>query len=85
MSTVRTGAGAIAAAVPIPAERARSLGRWNRFLAVAHGGQFVLMLLVSRTTALFEPVVPTVRPLLTDSASSPTSPRSSPSPAATSR
>ncbi len=66
MSTVRTGAGAIAAATPIPAQRARSLRRWNRFLALAHGAQFVLMLLVSRTTALFEPVVPTVRPLLTD-------------------
>jgi hypothetical protein len=66
MSTIRTGAGAIAAAVPIPPERARSLARWNRFLAFAHGAQFVLMLLVSRTTALFEPVVPTVRPLLTD-------------------
>jgi hypothetical protein len=66
MSIARTGGGAIAAPMPIPAERARSLRRWNRFLAVAHGAQFVLMLLVSRTTALFEPVVPTVRPLLTD-------------------
>ncbi len=66
MSTVRPGAGAIAAATAIPPERARSLARWNRFLAFAHGAQFVLMLLVSRTTALFEPVVPTVRPLLTD-------------------
>lgn len=66
MSTVRAGAGAIAAVTPIPAQRARSLRRWNRFLALAHGAQFVLMLLVSRTTALFEPVVPTVRPLLTD-------------------
>jgi hypothetical protein len=66
MSIARTDGGAIAAPMPIPAERARSLRRWNRFLAVAHGAQFVLMLLVSRTTALFEPVVPTVRPLLTD-------------------
>lgn len=66
MSTVRAGAGAIAAVTPIPAQRAGSLRRWNRFLALAHGAQFVLMLLVSRTTALFEPVVPTVRPLLTD-------------------
>ena len=66
MSIARTGGRAIAAALPIPAERARSLRRWNRFLALAHGAQFVLMLLVSRTTALFEPVVPTVRPLLTD-------------------
>jgi hypothetical protein len=66
MSTVRAGTGAIAAVTPIPAQRASSLRRWNRFLALAHGAQFVLMLLVSRTTALFEPVVPTVRPLLTD-------------------
>ena len=66
MSTVRAGGGAIAAVTPIPTQRASSLRRWNRFLALAHGAQFVLMLLVSRTTALFEPVVPTVRPLLTD-------------------
>jgi hypothetical protein len=66
MSTIRTSVDAIAAAGAIPPARARSLRRWNRFLTVAHGAQFVLMLLVSRTTALFEPVVPTVRPLLTD-------------------
>jgi hypothetical protein len=63
MSTVRTGAGTIAARA-IPPERARSLRRWNRFLTLAHGAQFVLMLLVSRTNALFEPVVPTVRPVI---------------------
>jgi hypothetical protein len=72
MSTTSSGAGAIATArtaaaasvSTIPPERARSLRRWNRFLAFAHGAQFVLMLLVSRTTALFEPVVPTVRPVI---------------------
>ncbi len=50
----------------IPADRARSLARWNRFLAVAHFAQFVLMIVVSKTTALFEPVVPTIKPILTD-------------------
>ncbi len=63
MSVVSTGAGTIAARA-IPPERARSLRRWNRFLTLAHGAQFVLMLLVSRTNALFEPVVPTVRPVI---------------------
>lgn len=53
-------------ATPIPADKARSLRRWNRFLAIAHGAQFILMLVVSSTTALFEPVVPTVRPIITD-------------------
>ena len=72
MSTTSSGANAIAAARTtatartIAPERARSLRRWNRFLAFAHGAQFVLMLLVSRTTALFEPVVPTVRPVITN-------------------
>ena len=76
MSTTSSGANAIAAArttatprttaPTIAPERARSLRRWNRFLAFAHGAQFVLMLLVSRTTALFEPVVPTVRPVITN-------------------
>jgi hypothetical protein len=74
MSTTSAGAEAIAAArttataTTIAPERARSLRRWNRFLAFAHGAQFVLMLLVSRTTALFEPVVPTVRPVVTNGA-----------------
>jgi hypothetical protein len=48
----------------IPQDRARSLRRWNRFLSVAHFGQFLLMVLVSSTTALFEPVVPTVKPII---------------------
>jgi len=47
----------------IAPERARSLSRWNRFLVFAHGGQFVLMLLISGTAVLFEVVVPTARPV----------------------
>lgn len=49
---------------PIPPDRARSLRRWNRFLVFAHLAQFVAMIAVSRTTAMFEPVVPTVRPII---------------------
>jgi len=64
MSMTSAGAAAAATLPTIAPERARSLRRWNRFLALAHGAQFVLMLLVSRTTALFEPVVPTVRPVI---------------------
>ncbi len=64
MSTARATGDVSVAASPIDPARARSLRRWNRFLAVAHGAQFVLMLVVSRTTALFEPVVPTVRPVI---------------------
>jgi hypothetical protein len=63
MSTAQAGT---RAATPIAPERARSLARWNRFLAFAHAAQFVLMLVVSRTTSLFEPVVPTIRPIITD-------------------
>ncbi len=58
--------GTTAAPPPIPEERARSLRRWNRFLTFAHGAQFVLMVAISRTTVLFEPDVPTVRPIITD-------------------
>jgi hypothetical protein len=65
MSIASAGAAATTTtARTIAPERARSLRRWNRFLTFAHGAQFVLMLLVSRTTALFEPVVPTVRPVI---------------------
>jgi Heliorhodopsin len=53
-------------ATPIPEARSRSLRRWNRFLVFAHGGQFLLMVLISSTAALFEPVVPTVKPIFTD-------------------
>ena len=48
----------------IPEDRARSLRRWNRFLSVAHFGQFLLMVLISSTAVLFAPVVPTVKPIL---------------------
>jgi hypothetical protein len=67
--TAQAAAGSPALApqvAPIPADRARSLRRWNRFLAAAHGLQFILMLVVSSTATLFEPVVPTIRPILTD-------------------
>ena len=53
-------------AAAIPEERSRSLRRWNRFLTFAHGIQFVLMVAISSTAALFEPVVPTVKPIFTD-------------------
>ncbi|MCX5673351.1 MAG: hypothetical protein NTU94_18705 [Planctomycetota bacterium] len=61
-----TSAGTAATATPktIAPERARSLSRWNRFLVFAHGGQFVLMLLISGTAVLFEVVVPTARPVI---------------------
>jgi hypothetical protein len=55
---------ATAPSTTIAPERARSLRRWNRFLVFAHGGQFVLMLLVSGTAVLFEVVVPTARPVI---------------------
>jgi len=54
------------AAGSIPAAKSRSLRRWNRFLSVAHLAQFLLMVAVSKTTTLFEPVVPTIRPIFTD-------------------
>ncbi len=53
-------------AAAIPEGNSRSLRRWNRFLVFAHGGQFLLMVLISKTTTLFEPVVPTVKPIITD-------------------
>lgn len=37
------------AATPIPADRARSLARWNRVLSGLHGVQFVAMLAVAST------------------------------------
>ena len=66
MTNPAATATAISATAPpaIAPERARSLGRWNRFLVFAHGGQFVLMLLISGTAVLFEVVVPTVRPII---------------------
>lgn len=59
-----TGRAGMTSVVTIAPDRASGLRRWNRFLTVAHGVQFVLMLLVSRTTVLFEPVVPTIRPII---------------------
>jgi hypothetical protein len=47
----------------IAPERARSLSLWNRVLVLAHGAQFVLMLVISGTAVLFEVVVPTARPI----------------------
>ena len=58
----------------ISPEKSRSLRRWNRFLAVAHAAQFVLMVAISKTTVLFEPVVPTVKPIFTDGKFSGTEP-----------
>jgi hypothetical protein len=52
-----------AVVAPIPADRSRSLTRWNRFLAVAHLAQFVAMVAISSTTTVFKPVVPTIKPL----------------------
>jgi hypothetical protein len=54
------------AAAGIPEARSRSLRRWNRFLVFAHGGQFLLMVLISTTAALFAPVVPTIKPIFED-------------------
>lgn len=51
-------------AIAIPIERARSLSRWNRVLAFLHGAQFVAMLAVASTVAVFAPFVPTVKPIL---------------------
>jgi hypothetical protein len=66
MSMTTPGTAATVTPKTIAPERARSLSRWNRFLVFAHGGQFVLMLLVSSTAVLFEVVVPTVRPVTTN-------------------
>jgi len=64
--SIAAGSAARPATSTIPPERARSLRRWNRFLVLAHGAQFVLMLLLSETKVLFEVVVPTVRPVIVD-------------------
>jgi hypothetical protein len=53
---------------PIPAVRATSLARWNRVLSALHGGQFLLMLAVSGTAAVFAPYVPTVKPIIANGA-----------------
>jgi hypothetical protein len=66
MTALAGDAAPVAAAVPaaIPEDKSRSLRRWNRFLTFAHFGQFLLMIAVSSTVALFEPVVPTVKPII---------------------
>jgi hypothetical protein len=48
----------------IPADRSRSLRRWNRGLTFAHGAQFLVMIAISSNAAVFAPVVPTVRPII---------------------
>ncbi len=53
-----------AADASIPVDRARSLARWNRVLSGLHGAQFLLMLAVASTAAVFAPFVPTVKPIL---------------------
>ena len=70
MTTIAADAGELeparATAEPIPAAKSRSLRRWNRFLTGAHGVQFIIMIAISSTAALFEPVVPTIRPIIVD-------------------
>lgn len=53
---------------PIPADRARSLARWNRVLSGLHGIQFVAMLAVASTATAFAPYIPTVKVKLVDGA-----------------
>ena len=48
----------------IPRPRARSLARWNRVLAALHGIQFLAMIAVASTAAVFAPFVPTVKPII---------------------
>ncbi len=56
------------ATVAIPQDRARSLARWNRVLSFLHGGQFLAMLAVASTIAVFAPYVPTVKPIIENGA-----------------
>ncbi len=65
MTAMPSIAGAVALqAPPIPADRARSLARWNRTLSVLHGLQFAAMIAIASTAAAFAPFVPTVKPIL---------------------
>jgi hypothetical protein len=70
MTSFTTDAGALAtprgAEQTIPADRSRSLRRWNRGLTFAHGAQFLVMIAISSTAAVFAPVVPTVSPIIVD-------------------
>ena len=72
MTSIPADAGAVpapaAAEAAIPEATSRSLRRWNRFLTFAHLGQFLLMIAVSSTAVLFEPVVPTVKPVIENGA-----------------
>jgi hypothetical protein len=53
-----------ASATPIPEAKSRSLRRWNRFLTFAHGAQILAMIAISSTARVFEPIVPTVKPII---------------------
>jgi hypothetical protein len=68
MTSLSADAGALGAprgaALTIPADKSRSLRRWNRGLTFAHGIQFVAMVAISATAVVFEPVVPTVKPII---------------------
>lgn len=63
-----TAQSSILQATAIPADRARSLARWNRVLSFLHGGQFVAMIVVASTVAVFAPFVPTVKPIIENGA-----------------
>ncbi|MEO5705397.1 MAG: heliorhodopsin HeR [Candidatus Limnocylindrales bacterium] len=65
-ATTSAQIGSAIAVTAIDPDRARSLARWNRSLALLHGLQFVAMLLVSSTAAAFAPYVPTVNIKLVD-------------------
>ncbi len=52
----------------IPRERARSRARWNRVISFLHGAQFLAMLAIASTVAVFAPFVPTVKPILENGA-----------------
>ena len=56
-----TAAPATPVATPIPADRARSLARWNRVLSGLHGLQFLAMLAVASTATAFAPYLSTVK------------------------
>jgi hypothetical protein len=68
MTSVTADVGSVATerseGTAIPAAKSRSLRRWNRGLTFAHGAQFVAMIAISATAVLFEPVVPTIRPII---------------------
>ncbi len=68
MSTLAAANGDLApsrdSAPAIPADKSRSLRRWNRSLTFAHGVQFLLMVAISSTAVLMTVVVPTVNPVI---------------------